>query len=194
MTVIVERPERRAGDLQLVLVAVVGPGDVRPVEVGDDLDDAGHGARRLLIDTDDPPFGDRGLDDVAVQQVRHGMLGGVARRAGDLLDAIDAVDRAADPDLRCGSHDVRILTRRACRSAIAGWPSAACLSARTIALRASGILKSFSPCPTAPASSASAKAPNACGDGCCPFSCSSASLRATACARRRQAPPELQRS
>ena len=113
--VVVEPAKRGSGHGDFVVVAHVEPGDVGPVLVRDDLDDAGYRARLGVTDGGDPALGDSARDDPAVQQARDGLLGGVASRARHLDEAVDAADRVAD--VNRSSH-VGFLRRRACRSAI----------------------------------------------------------------------------
>ena len=123
--------ERRARRRHLVLVVAVAPGDVRAVRVRQHLHHAGHAACGGLVDGGDAALGDRGGYHDAVHHARRGILGGIFRAAGDLVQAIDAVDGAADTDLCSDVHDAALMPR-ACRSAIAGWrPPPAAVPARS---------------------------------------------------------------
>ena len=105
--IVVERLERIAGNLELVLPALGPPGVMRPVAMAQYVHHARHRARGLLVDRDDPPLGDRRHDGDAVEQVGNSILGGVLRLAGDLGDAVHTADRAADADfLGCVHGDV----------------------------------------------------------------------------------------
>src|ERR1700722_3266351 len=134
------------------------------------VDDALDRERVAHVDPPDASPGDGRADHEAVQEAGDVVLGCVFGGAGHLHAAVDARQRHADIggarlalharqcaghihlniQPRCPAHAIR-LSLCDCGVARAAWSSA-----RTIARRASGILKSFPPNPRAPRSSISA--------------------------------------
>ena len=120
---VIERAQRRASGSGIVIVAAVEPGDVRPIEMRNDLHDAGHGQRGRSIYRAYAAFGDRTGEGEAVEQTVDRVLGGIAGLARHLRDAVDPVERVSD--MNGGRHGVPPHATRlsACDC---GVPSVAC--------------------------------------------------------------------
>ena len=122
----------------VVLVGVVAVGHRRPMLMGKDVDDAGDAQCLAGIDTADAPFRYGRPDDIALDEAGDVELAGIFGFAGDLGPAVDA--RGSCSDIGChGAHRI-FLTDCDC-----GVPRAAWLSVRTMARRASPILKLLCP-------------------------------------------------
>ena len=134
--VVVERTERRAFRSHIVVVGRVGAAHLGPVGMREHVEHVFDRQRATCVDLRDAAFGDGRGDDAAIGEVGGFELAGVLRRAGDLGASVDAGGRGAD--IRChGAHRIFLLDWTC------GVPFAACVKVRTMARRASSILKAL---------------------------------------------------
>ena len=106
--------------------------------MGEHVDHAVDAQRFAGVDARDAPFRDGRLDDIAMDEAGDIELAGIFGLAGDLGPAVDAGRRCSD----IGCHGAHRIFLSDCDC---GVPRAAWLSVRTMARRASPILKSLCP-------------------------------------------------
>src|SRR4029077_2755750 len=147
--VIVERTKRRAGWRDLVVESLIGVTHLRPILVGEDVENAFDGKRLARVDALEPPARNRRGDDAAIGKVGSRELTRVLRHAGDLDASVNARGRSADIRFH-DTHRIFLLDW------ICGVPFAACVSVRMMARRARSILKALCAKPLAPPSNMSA--------------------------------------
>ena len=82
-SVVQQRPERMAGRGDRILIGFVTARRQRPVLVRIDPHHARHGLGGGGVDANEPALGDRAGHDIADQQARDVILGGIFRCAGD---------------------------------------------------------------------------------------------------------------
>jgi hypothetical protein len=138
-----ERPEVTPGRRRVVAPREIEPRRLGPILVCEDLDHPRDGARRPVVECDHVAGRNGACNDAAVQQAGRIVLRGVFRAARYLEAAFNAARRPADVQ---GVRHVRSAHQRTRLSVCdCGVPEAAWPSARTIARRASPILKSLWP-------------------------------------------------
>src|SRR5947209_2328388 len=166
--VIIERAERRAARRDIVLIGFLAARHAWTIFVREHVDHAFDGKRFAGVDARDPAFCNARGNERTVRKIVSRVFGGVFRRAGHLGAAVDARRRYADVGRRA-AHRI-FLSAWDC-----GVPRAAWVSARTIARRASSILKALCGKPRALRNSASAARRKISSSGFCPSSTASAS-------------------
>ena len=167
--VVVERPERRSCGRHVILVGLIVVRHGRTVLVRKHVEHALDAQGGAEIDACDATLCDCRRYNAAISKAWHVELGGIFCGAGDLREAVDAGSGSAD--VRChGRAQTIFLDDCDC-----GVPAAACSRARTIARRASSILKLLCAKPMASCKMTSAASPNAVRLGCRPSRVCSAS-------------------
>src|SRR5262249_4295052 len=135
--VVIERPEGFSVRRDIILVGVAACGHARAVLVREKPENAIHAQGVTRVESDDAAARDGRGDDAAMGEIGGGELGGIFRRPGDFRAAIHAGGGSADRAGHGGAHAI-FLWDCDCGVLRAAW-----VSARTMARRASGILKAL---------------------------------------------------